>query len=191
MGIRSRDGLDGREGFSPVNEGLISTDSIVFEHPEVKGQRFYFHRHVIFREGAVHLGIRLNYSMNSNSLNLKRVLSYLHTSLAFIAGLFDHTGYRGPLEIRVDLRGIKHLLPEAVKPNIFLDGLKKLAINDFHRRISTSVTELAENPIPVIQPVMDHLCQAGRKSKCEFYRYDTPGVFDENWVKDQDGILKW
>ncbi len=191
LGLRSRDGLFGREEFSPVYEGLISTSDMHFEHPEVKNRRFYFHQHIISREGAVHLGMSLNNPQDEHSLYLKRVLSYLHTSFAFIAGLFDHTGYRGPLEIRVDLRGIKHLLPLAVKPNIFLDGLKKLAINDFHRRISTSVTELAENPIPVIQPVMDHLCQAGRKSKCGFYRYDTPGVFDDNWVKDQDGILIW
>ncbi len=192
LGIRDRDGLNGKEGFGPVYEGLRSADITNFDHPEVKGHQIYYYQHIIFLEGAVHLGLLLNDSHNSNSLYLKRVLNYLHTSVAFIAGLFDHAGYRGPLEMQADLLGIKHLQPTAEKSNIFLYGLEKLTINDFHHRISTSVIELVEDSIPVIQPVMDHLCRAGGKPKCEFYRYDTPGVFDENWVKVQDGwYLKW
>jgi len=188
LGIQNRDGLFGREEFSPVNEGLISTDN--FEHPGVKDRMFYLYRHIIFREGAVHLGMRLNEKQNSNSLHLLKVLRYFHTSFAFIAGLFDHVGYRGPLEIGVDLRRIKHLMPEAVKSSNYLRGFKELTFNNFHRRISTSVPELAEDSIPVIQPVMDHLCQAGGQPRCVFYRYDTPGVFDDNWVKVDDGYFK-
>jgi len=189
LGIRYQSGLDGREGFIPSFTGLNSVEKFPLESPEETGQELYYHQHRIFSEGAVHIGLHLNCV---SDLPLGMVLSYLHTSFAFVAGLFDYSGYRGPLEIRVDIRGIKHLVPKIMKAGFDMRGFKKLTINNYYRRISTSGTELAENSIPVVQVIMDHLCRAGGKSKCDFYHYDKPGVFDENLVSVvQNDILRF
>lgn len=184
IGLPTKTGLRGIDNFKPVYKGLLSEESLRNE-----GVDRYYHHHLIYRSGAISIGLPLNrLNFSHDSINPFWLLQDLHDALAFIGGIFSHTEYYGTVELLIRLEGINQL-------QVKIGGSEPLRARNtintplYHARITATIDEIDKHTPLLLQEPMDILFQSFGEQRCSFYHPERPGEYKSSRavVKERDG----
>lgn len=157
-GMRTRNGVPGADKFSPNYYGMRSEETR-------DGAVLY--QHQIFREGAIHIGHKLNFIRSEQKIFLLSLIEELHNLLALSVGLFHDAGYLGPIKILIEIDQITNFILEIEKSN--RRNEIKFSERSFSHVLTTTVRSVIDSIPAVIEPMQHHLCQSFGHSRCQLY----------------------
>ncbi len=177
VGVPTKSGLQGIDEFKPIYEGLLSEES--WDNEKITR---YYYRHVIYRSGAISIGIPLNVSGGEQeAVNPLWILHYFHDALSFIGGVFSFVRYFGTIEILVVIDGISDL-PVKYGSRGYDTCTANFNTDTFSARITATINEIDMQTPLVLKEPMDILFHSFGRQRCEFYMREPPEKYNPSWI---------
>jgi hypothetical protein len=146
---------------------------------EYKDNERYEHKHVIYRDGAVYLGLVADLRRREKpSIYSADIILLLHNSIAFSIGLMEDAGYLGAVRILVSLERLEGF---ALSRGSFR-GDNEFPVPNFEHVIDTTVREAIESIPRVIEPLLHHLWQSFGYQRCFLIGED--GRYIESFLQE-------